>query len=177
MLIEDLMDFGRLQTGQPLDLLLRPTDLVSLARQVALDHEHTSDRHAIRVETSTPYLVGNWDLARLERVLDNLLSNAIKYSPSGGEIVIELAKEAREGEPSWAVLVVRDQGIGIPEADLPYVFEWFHRAGNVFGRIKGTGIGLAGARQVVEQHGGTIAVESKEGSGSAFTVHLPLAES
>jgi PAS domain S-box-containing protein len=173
-LIEDLLDFARMQTGQPLDLVCRPTDLVALAQRVAADHQHTSNRHPIRVTAAVPGLVGIWDPARLERVLDNLLSNAIKYSPSGGEITVDMAKE--EGDKAWAVLVVRDGGIGIPAADLPHVFEWFHRAGNVSGRISGTGIGLAGVRQVVEQHGGTIIVESEEGSGAAFTVRLPLAE-
>jgi signal transduction histidine kinase len=70
---------------------------------------------------------------------------------------------------------VRDQGIGIPAADLPRVFERFHRAGNVAGRIAGAGIGLAAARQIVEQHGGTISVERREGAGSTFAVRLPLA--
>ena len=80
---------------------------------------------------------------------------------------------AREGE--WAVLAVRDRGIGIPAADLPRIFERYHRAANAAGQFAGTGIGLAGARQIVEQHGGAIAVESAEGAGSTFTVRLPLA--
>jgi signal transduction histidine kinase len=75
---------------------------------------------------------------------------------------------------AWAVLRVRDQGIGIPPADLPRIFERFYRATNVAGQIQGSGIGLAGSRQVVEQHGGTIVVESREGAGSTFTVRLPL---
>jgi signal transduction histidine kinase len=110
---------------------------------------------------------------RLERVLENLLSNAIKYSPEGGSITVAIADEEIGGP--WAVLTVRDQGLGIPAADLPRVFERFQRARNVEGRIGGTGIGLASARQIVEQHGGTIAAESAEGTGSTFTVRLPLA--
>ena len=172
MLIDDLLDFARLQMGQPLDLAYTPTDLVILARKVALDHRHNSNRHRIRVSASVPSLPGLWDPARIERVLDNLLSNAVKYSPGGSEIKIEVAKE--EGDPPWAVVVVRDQGMGIPADDLPYIFEWFRRASNVSGRVRGTGVGLAGARQVVEQHGGTITAESQEGEGSTFTVRLPL---
>src|SRR5262249_37818647 len=72
-----------------------------------------------------------------------------------------------------AEIRVSDPGVGIPEADLPRIFERFQRGSNVE-RIPGTGIGLAGARQIVEQHGGTISVESDEGSGSTFTVHLPI---
>ncbi len=68
---------------------------------------------------------------------------------------------------------MRDNGIGIPAADLPHLFEWFHRAANV-GSIRGTGIGLASSYQVVREHGGDLQVESQEGVGSTFTVRLPL---
>jgi signal transduction histidine kinase len=69
---------------------------------------------------------------------------------------------------------VTDRGIGIPAADRPRIFERFHRGGNVAGRIAGTGIGLAGAARIVEQHGGRIEVDSQEGQGSTFSVWLPL---
>ncbi|MGE3599462.1 MAG: sensor histidine kinase [Dehalococcoidia bacterium] len=72
------------------------------------------------------------------------------------------------------MIQVQDEGIGIPPADLPHIFERYQRGANVAGRIAGTGIGLAGARQIVELHGGTIEVESVEGHGSVFTVRLPL---
>jgi signal transduction histidine kinase len=78
-------------------------------------------------------------------------------------------------EDAGSMLAVRDQGMGIPAADLPHIFERFHRGSNVVGRIAGTDIGLATARQIVEQHGGTITVESQPGTGSTFTVRLPLA--
>jgi signal transduction histidine kinase len=99
----------------------------------------------------------------------NLVSNAIKYSPNGGEVRVRLGCEDR-----CAVLSVQDQGVGIPAADLPRVFEQFHRAANVAGRFKGTGLGLAGARHIVEQHGGSISLESREGVGTTVTVRLPL---
>jgi len=72
------------------------------------------------------------------------------------------------------VLVVQDEGLGIPVADVPHVFERFHRGGNVAGQIGGSGIGLAGVSQIVEQHGGTLGVQSDEGQGATFTVRLPL---
>ena len=121
-----------------------------------------------------PQLIGSWDPARMERVLDNLLGNAVKYSPTGGEIVVGVSHE-QTAAGDWAVLVVRDQGVGIPAADLPHVFEPFHRARNV-GKVAGTGIGLAGVRRIVEQHGGAITAESREGVGSAFRVRLPLTD-
>jgi len=72
-------------------------------------------------------------------------------------------------DPRAAVLEVEDHGLGVPTTDLPHIFERFHRAGNV-----GTGLGLADVRQIVEQHGGTIAVDSREGAGTTVTVRLPL---
>jgi two-component system phosphate regulon sensor histidine kinase PhoR len=73
-----------------------------------------------------------------------------------------------------AVLTVEDWGIGIPAADIPLVFHRFHRGANVVGRIAGSGLGLAGARQIVEMHGGLISVQSEVGVGTTFTVSLPL---
>jgi signal transduction histidine kinase len=75
----------------------------------------------------------------------------------------------------WAVVRVSDQGLGVPAADLPHLFEPFYRGTNVAGAIEGTGIGLPVARRVVVEHGGTIDVESEAGVGSTFTIRLPLA--
>jgi signal transduction histidine kinase len=148
-------------------------DLIALVQQLVTDYQRTTRHHQLRVETLTSELVGRWDTARLERVLANLLSNAIKYSPDGGDITIKLTAETSGEGASWAAVVVQDSGLGIPAADLPHIFERFHRGTNVSGRIRGAGIGLAGARQLVEQHGGTIEVASVEGRGASFTVRLP----
>jgi K+-sensing histidine kinase KdpD len=172
-MLTELLDLARLQSGRSLELQKGPVDLVALARRTAEEFQRTATGHEIRVETALPALVGQWDAVRLERVLGNLLSNAVKYSPEGGVIIVQVNQDT-EGAETEAVLSVRDDGIGIPAADLPRVFERFHRAANVTGRIAGTGIGLAGSRQIVEQHGGTIAVESTEGAGSTFIVRLPL---
>jgi signal transduction histidine kinase len=167
-LIGELLDYARLQAGELLDLHRRPTDLVQLAREVVDEQQERTTRHRIVVRADQPELVGAWDRVRLERVLANLVSNAVKYSPEGGEVVVGVTHHG-----DWAVLTVRDQGIGIPPEDVPRVFERFHRAANV-GHIEGTGLGLAGARQIVEQHGGTVAVESELGEGTELTVRLPL---
>ncbi|HEY7063735.1 MAG TPA: ATP-binding protein [Chloroflexota bacterium] len=172
-LIDELLDVAHLEAGRPLELRRRPTDLVALALQAVGEFQPTVTNHRLVIEPKIPSLVGLWDAGRLDRVLANLLSNAIKYSPSGGAIAVRLARE-HDGAGGWAVLVVQDEGMGIPAADLPHVFERFHRGGNVAGKIGGSGIGLAGVRQIVEQHGGTIAVESREGAGATFTVRLPL---
>src|SRR5262249_40316336 len=118
-------------------------------------------------------LIGDWDPVRLERVIANLLDNAIKYSPNGGTIVVTIRRDESAGRPG-ATLAVADQGIGIPAEDVPHVFERFHRGQNVVGRFAGTGFGLAIARQIVEQHGGSITVASVEGAGTTFSIWLPL---
>jgi signal transduction histidine kinase len=171
-LVNELLDAARLQLGEPIDLNLSGVDLVDLASRLAADFQHATERHQIRVEAPIE-LRGEWDPERLERVLSNLLDNAIKYSPQGGEILLTLGRE-EEPDGGCAALTIRDQGLGIPAADLPRVFERFHRGANVVGQIRGTGIGLMGARQIVELHGGTIQVESQEGVGTTFTVRLPL---
>ncbi len=172
-MINHLLDAARLETGRPLELERQPTDLVELARQVAEEQVRASDRHRLALRTSAPSLVGAWDRGRLERVVSNLLSNALKYSPAGGEIVVSV-REEEDGADRWAVLTVQDQGVGIPAEELPRVFERFYRASNVAARIEGSGVGLAGAKQIVEQHGGTICVESVEDAGTTFVVRLPL---
>jgi signal transduction histidine kinase len=168
-MMDELIDAARLEIGQSLTLNREPVDLVALARRVLDRHQGASDRHHLSLESEKASIVGAWDAARLERVLDNLVTNAIKYSPDGGPVSV--AQRADDGE---AVLSVRDQGIGILADDLAQIFEPFRRGANVPERISGTGIGLAGVRQIVAQHGGWIAVESSEGAGSTFTVHLPL---
>jgi signal transduction histidine kinase len=173
-LLDELLDASRLQAGRPLDLHHTPTDLVTLARQVVADLQRGSDQHTLRIESTESALVGDWDSPRLQRVVANLLTNAIKYSPDGGEVSIRLARQRDFSGQEWALLAVADQGIGIAPEDLPRLFERFFRGSNAVGRIQGTGLGLAGARQIAEQHDGTIEVSSTLGAGSTFTVRLPL---
>ncbi|MBV9280428.1 MAG: PAS domain S-box protein, partial [Chloroflexi bacterium] len=178
-LLNELLDVRNIQSGRALNLVRRPVDLVRLVESLVREHQPMGDRHRLVVEAQEPELVGMWDPGRLERVLANLLSNAVKYSPAGREIVLGIGhEEAPGGQPAgrWAVVTVKDEGIGIPAADLPHVFEPFHRAENVVGKIAGTGVGLAATRLIVEQHGGTIGVESREGAGTTFTLRLPLGE-
>ena len=173
VLISDVLDVSRLRMGQQLDLKRRVTDLVLLARQAATELQGSLDEQRIEVTSEVPTLTGLWDAARLERVVINLLSNAVKYGRAGGDVDVKLARRKIADRP-WAVLTVVDHGIGIPSADLPHIFERFHRGRNVIGSIPGTGIGLHGARQIVEQHGGVMLIESREGQGTTVTVRLPL---
>ena len=172
-MLDELLDATHLQMGRPLELRRQPTDLVGLARRVAEDNQQLAEAHVICVQSQLACIEGAWDRPRLERVVGNLVSNAVKYSPDGGDVTLELSREETAGG-AWAVLAVSDQGVGIPAEELPRVFERFYRASNVAGQIAGTGIGLAGARQLVEQHGGSISVQSTPGQGSTFIVRLPI---
>jgi signal transduction histidine kinase len=173
-MIDELLDVSYTHTASPSTPDRRPTDLVALVRRVASEYQQLTERHEIRVRATAAAVVGNWDAARLERVVVNLISNAIRYSPDGGKIDLTVVWDETVSPP-WAVLRVRDRGIGIPCADLPRIFEGFHRAHNAVRRAPGTGVGLMAARQIVEQHGGTVSVRSREGRWSKFTVRLPLA--
>jgi len=167
--LDELVDASCLEAGRAIELHREPIDLVALTQRVVLEHQQTTERHVVRVESSQPEVVGSWDPVRLERVLSNLLNNAIKYSPRGGSVRVHI------GLDDGAVVRVEDQGEGIPASDLPLIFERFHRGANVEKQIPGSGIGLAGARQIVELHGGTIGAESSVGQGTTFTLRLPLA--
>ena len=173
--LDELVDASRLESGRSLDLRREPVDLIALARKAVVEHQQSTDRHVLRLTSARDEVTGNWDAVRLSRVLDNLLGNAIKYSPRGGAIEVDVGVDGATtaGEPI-AVLTVADRGEGIPAADLPHIFERFHRGRNVAGRIPGTGIGLAGVRRIVELHDGTIEAESTVGMGSRFTVRLPI---
>jgi signal transduction histidine kinase len=170
--IAELLDTARLRAGQPLEMRHEPVDLVTLTREAVARIQQTTERHTICVHTSLSSLVARVDPVRMRRVLDNLLANAVKYSPNGGTITATISAEHDDAE-LWAVVQVRDPGVGIPEADLPHIFERFRRGANVTGTTQGTGLGLASARQIVEQHDGQITVATEVGSGSTFTLRLP----
>src|SRR6185437_1882621 len=132
-----------------------------------------SDRDRFRVVTRQDVIVGSLDEHRVARVLSNLLSNAVKYSDPDSEIVVTTS--VPDPGDDWLEISVTDHGIGIPASDLHLLFERFRRGSNVEGQIRGSGLGLDSSKQIVEQHGGTIIVETEEGRGSTFIVRLPLA--
>ena len=108
------------------------------------------------------------DRPRLERVVQNIVENAMKYSQDAVPVHVEVGQQ----DP-WAVLTVRDHGVGIPTDELAHIFTPFYRASTAKG-ITGTGLGLAGTKSVVTQHGGQISLESAVGWGTSVTVCLPL---
>jgi signal transduction histidine kinase len=168
-LIQELSDTQQLETGELLALNPEPTELVALVQRCVAAKQLEVGPNRLRLEPSEQELEGTWDGLRLERVLDNLLENACKYSPQESTILVSIGRDADK-----AVLQVRDHGMGIPAADLPHVFDRYRRGSNVQGRVAGTGLGLWGVRQIIEQHGGTIHIETQEGAGTTVIVRLPL---
>lgn len=149
-------------------------DLVAVARGVASDLQRTTDRHVITIESDGAPITGEWDRPRLERVAINLIENAIKYSPTGGPIVVRVEMHEGEGGRRDAVLSIADRGVGIAAEEIPRVFDRFYRARNAIGKVAGSGIGLAAAKKVIDEHGGEILIESEEGIGTTVTVRLPI---
>ncbi|WP_437757895.1 AAA family ATPase [Sorangium sp. So ce1389] len=166
-LVDELLDVTRLNAGR-LMLARAPVDLAALTREVVerMRPQLTESCCRTQLDLEAP-VVGCWDPSRVEQVVINLLSNAIKYG-AGKPILVGVRRQAER-----ALLVVRDQGIGIAEADQGRIFERFERAVSVrnFG---GLGLGLYIVRSVVMSHGGSIRVESKPGAGATFVVELPL---
>jgi signal transduction histidine kinase len=168
-LMDDLLDHTRLQEGR-LTIAHRPLELAALVQRVADDMRPTLTRHTLSVHLPDEPLSVQGDELRLDQVFINLLGNAVKYSPAGGPVEVTVARDG-----AYATVAVVDHGIGIPDAALPQLFSPFFRAPNAVSKhISGMGIGLFVVKELVELHGGSLAVASEEGVGSTFTVALPL---
>lgn len=168
-LIDDLLDLSRITRG----LVELRKEVVELSTVVARAVEALRpmlDRHHHQLQVSVPARRLIADPVRLEQILSNLLGNAAKYTPAGGHIMIE-----GTSEPDQVVIRVRDNGIGMPAALIPHVFDLFTQGERSLDRSQGgLGIGLTITRQLVARHGGTIAAFSEGlGKGSEFVVTMP----
>ncbi|MEX0702227.1 MAG: adenylate/guanylate cyclase domain-containing protein [Planctomycetales bacterium] len=170
-LINQLLDLSKLDAGS-MELRRSRVDLVPLVGRVCACFESAAQRKEILLQfvSETGSLVAEIDLDKIEKALFNLLSNALKFTERDGRIRVRLAREDAHCE-----IIVKDTGCGIPAAELPFIFERFRQADATSTRAhEGTGIGLAMVREFVELHGGRVTVDSRPGSGSQFTVTLPL---
>jgi signal transduction histidine kinase len=169
-LIDDLLDLGRIRSGQ-LQLRLASVDLGAVVRDVARQLRPSAARAGSTLTLSLPRppVVGRWDRVRLEQVVTNLLGNAIKYGDGRPILVRATAPDAR----GVACLEVADRGTGIEPAQLELIFEPFKRAPGT-SHHDGLGLGLYIVRQIVEQLGGAIRVDSRPRLGSTFVVELPV---
>ena len=165
------LDISRLHTGQ-LHIECAPVDVVRLTQQVVEEFLPIVTQHTISyVGPDSPLLVEG-DGLRLFQVLNNLVQNAIKYSPAGGIVHVQV-----ERQDATVRVAISDEGIGIPQAELPQLFQRFYRASNVEeDKITGFGVGLYLVKEIVTLHGGSIDVVSEEGRGSTFIITLPLLE-
>ena len=168
-LIDNLLNSSRMIDGGA-ELYFEPVemDMAALLREVCQLHREIVPGAEIAERLPDTPMPMTGDAKLLLQVFSNLLSNAVKYSPGGGKIEVEAAIEGNE-----VVVVVADRGIGILPGDLDRLFERYHRGSNVSG-IVGTGVGLYLVKIAVDLHGGSIAVQSKEGSGTRFGVRLPI---
>jgi signal transduction histidine kinase len=170
-LVEGLLDFGRMETGK-YKYHFERIDAASWARQVTSQFETSVRAQGYQVSFRSGVEAASirGDAEALSRALWNLLDNAAKYSPESRAITVELGLRNRQLD-----VRVRDLGVGIPADEAKHVFDKFYRGSYATGKgIKGTGIGLAIAREIARAHGGEIQVESETGKGSTFTLLLPL---
>jgi signal transduction histidine kinase/HAMP domain-containing protein len=168
-LIEDLLVLSRIESGT-LSTSRQPVEFGWLITSAVAVIVPTAAAAGVSIETDVgASLAGHADPEQMDRVLMNLLSNAVKFTPRGGRVRVCAAREGDE-----VMVRVSDTGIGIPEAEQRHLFNRFFRASNATDEaIPGTGLGLAIVRTIVAQHGGDIALESRQGKGTAVTVRLP----
>jgi two-component system phosphate regulon sensor histidine kinase PhoR len=168
-LVRDLLDLSRVERGT---LDVEPVDLVGLAKEVVGGYADRAEERRIKLRSELqPNVAMRGDRAQLGLLLSNLVDNAVRYTPARGTVCVRL-----DAGESRAVLQVTDTGEGIPESELPRVFERFYRVDKARARqTGGTGLGLAIVRHVAESHGGAVKVDSELGRGTTFTVTLPLA--
>jgi two-component system phosphate regulon sensor histidine kinase PhoR len=170
-LASELLDLARIESGL-ISLEREPVDMAALIRDQVAFHLPRAESEAIRLEidlpeTLPPILANRQNM---EEVISNLITNAIKYSPGGGRVTIS-ASVAND----YLCIRVQDTGLGIRPEDLNLIFQQFYRVKDEKTRyIHGTGLGLAIVKSILESHQGQIKVESQPGSGSTFSVFLPV---
>lgn len=166
--IEDLLDYQRAQFGGQA-MKLETVDLAALARSATAEQTIPALARQVKIDTRIEARELHCDPEKIRLVLENLLVNAVKFSPRGGTVTVDLNGDADEVQ-----IEVSDQGPGIPPADRERVFDWFYQGRNApDSAVKGSGLGLAIAQEIVQAHGGSIAVVEQAEPGARFRVRLP----
>jgi len=169
-LVDELFELAKLDASD-MPLHTEPFAVAELAQDIIQKFQLQAQQKGVRLEVDSednlPFIEG--DIALIERVLENLITNALQHTPEGGRITVSLRKE-----DAGVRIQVEDTGRGIPEKDLPKVFERFYRGDNGARSGQHAGLGLAIARHIVRLHGGVITVSSEPGKGACFTFSLAL---
>ena len=170
-LFPGLRRFGLRQLeDEKMTLTKEPADLLEIAGAVGQSFAKETTDRGIRLTVEVEQTIVRGDRKRLHQAIYNLVSNAVKYSGDHGTIQISVQMNER-----MASLSVEDNGIGISEAELPFIFERFYRTDTSRSRkTGGSGVGLTIAKAIIQAHGGSIQAESREGTGSRFTIILPV---
>jgi len=166
-MIGNMLDVLRFQNSVTLDK--ESIDLNLIVDNIVSSYQALSSAKNTLLEFRTQFseVLIQADAKLIQRVVENLVSNAIKYSPNESQVMV--TTDSKDGK---AILQIEDDGYGIPEYDLPLLFDPFYRSESTSDKAEGTGLGLSVTKEIVEQHGGRILVDSREGKGSTFTVIL-----
>ncbi len=165
-MLEDMLIVAQMESGQ-LECNLESVDVTALVQKIVSEFEFVYHRtHTLRFDSTIQHYLA-LDPKLFRQIVTNLISNAVKYSPKDSTITVSLTDSEE-----WIEIAVQDQGIGIPEEDIPHLFEPFHRADNAKSH-KGTGLGLSIVKQAAEVCGGSVRVESVLEQGSRFIVRYP----
>jgi ligand-binding sensor domain-containing protein/signal transduction histidine kinase/DNA-binding response OmpR family regulator len=175
-LVDQLLDFKNMQE-QEVKLDLQRKDVILYIKDTCDQFSDLSIRKGIqfKIESTLSQLFMDFDADKLERILFNLLSNAFKFTPKGGEVGLQISQQPDSENIPWLVIAITDNGIGIPEDKHEKIFDRFYQNDTDLSVLnQGSGIGLSIVREFVQLHKGTITVKSQPGSGSSFTVCMPV---
>jgi two-component system CheB/CheR fusion protein len=171
LLVSDLMDVGRLQTGH-MRLQMQPLSLGEVVTHVAEAAQLLAPDQPIVLSVPDQPLMIDGDLVRIEQIVLNLLTNAMKYAPQSPQIDVRVRQVQDQAE-----LQVQDYGPGIASEKLPHLFSRYYQADQKTSQAQtGLGLGLFLTRELVTSHGGMVEVRSQENVGATFTVRLPLSK-
>lgn len=175
-LINQLLELSRLESGK-LELSVIQTDIVSIVKGVTMTFQSLAEIKQINldVRSDTAYLEARVDKEKLETILINLISNAFKFTPDGGQIEVRLSQTTSANTEETYQIRIKDNGKGIEEPEQDHIFDRFYRGTDASeSHFEGSGIGLALTKELVEQHNGSIHVNSTPGKGSEFIVEMPI---
>ncbi|MBQ9977667.1 MAG: HAMP domain-containing histidine kinase [Clostridia bacterium] len=168
-LVEELLDFSRMQSGR-LSMSLQNFNVEDVLEEAAEMYVELAKKQNVELSylPSKEPIICHGDVNRIKQVFINIIDNALKYNQPGGQILIE-----QRTEDACVVIAISDTGVGIPAQDLDRVKEKFYKANKT---VRGSGIGLAVADEIIKQHNGLLLVDSTEGIGTTVTVVLPIYE-